>query len=75
MYVMQMTVPAATHLASRVFSAQVISNAFVKQYYNVLRISPESAHKFYNDTSILSRLNSDGMMSPVTTLKVGPLFL
>lgn len=72
---MQMTVPAATHMAPVLLNAQVIGNAFVEQYYHVLRNSPGLAYKFYNDASILSRPNSNGLMSSITTLKVGPLFL
>lgn len=64
-----MTVPAATHLTPESYNAEIIGEAFVTQYYNVLHYSPKLAHKFYNETSILSRPNSDGTMTSVTTLK------
>lgn len=75
MYVMQMTVPGATHFDPMFFTTEAIGNAFVGQYYYVLCNSPGLAPKFYNESSILSRPNSDGIMTSVTTLKVGPLIL
>ncbi|CAI9752746.1 unnamed protein product [Fraxinus pennsylvanica] len=50
-------------------SAQVIGNAFVEQYYHILHHSPELVHRFYLDTSALSRPESDGVMTTVTTMK------
>ncbi|KAJ8774613.1 hypothetical protein K2173_017059 [Erythroxylum novogranatense] len=45
-----------------------VSNAFVNQYYNLLSHSPEQVHKFYQDTSVISRPGSDGLASSATTL-------
>ncbi|XP_039033536.1 nuclear transport factor 2-like isoform X2 [Hibiscus syriacus] len=50
-------------------SAQVVGNAFVEQYYHILYNSPELAHKFYHDSSVLSRPDSNGMMTSVTTMQ------
>ena len=54
-------------------SAQVVGNAFVEQYYHILHQSPEVVYKFYQDSSVLSRPDSDGVMTSVTTMQVGPL--
>ncbi|XP_023767231.1 nuclear transport factor 2 [Lactuca sativa] len=51
------------------YSAQDVADAFVKQYYNILQESPEDAHKFYKDTSILDHPCPDGSMKSATTLK------
>ncbi|EPS71512.1 hypothetical protein M569_03247 [Genlisea aurea] len=50
-------------------SAQVVGNAFVEQYYHILHHSPELAHRFYQDNSVLSRPSPDGLMRTVTTMK------
>ncbi|KAL4566470.1 hypothetical protein LXL04_030585 [Taraxacum kok-saghyz] len=50
-------------------SAQVVGNAFVEQYYHILHQSPELVHKFYQDSSILSRPDMNGLMSSVTTMQ------
>ncbi|KAH6791226.1 hypothetical protein C2S51_006232 [Perilla frutescens var. frutescens] len=50
-------------------SAQVIGNAFVEQYYHILHYSPELVHRFYQDTSLLSRPDPNGLMTTVTTMK------
>ncbi|XP_039009273.1 nuclear transport factor 2-like [Hibiscus syriacus] len=50
-------------------SAQVVGNAFVEQYYHILYNSPELAHRFYHDSSVLSRPDSNGMMTSVTTMQ------
>ncbi|XP_017223078.2 nuclear transport factor 2 [Daucus carota subsp. sativus] len=50
-------------------SAQHVADAFVTQYYHILRVSPESVHKFYKESSTLGRPGSDGMMSISTTMK------
>ncbi|XP_034602519.1 nuclear transport factor 2 [Setaria viridis] len=53
--------------------AQVVGNAFVNQYYNILHQSPEHVHRFYQDASRLSRpaagaaAAADGM-DTVTTM-------
>ncbi|KAL6598261.1 hypothetical protein ACP70R_046426 [Stipagrostis hirtigluma subsp. patula] len=46
----------------------VISGAFVQQYYHILHEQPEEAFKFYQDSSILGRPDSNGTMVSVTTL-------
>lgn len=56
-------------------SAQVIGNAFVEQYYHILHHSPELVHRFYQDTSLLSRPDPNGLMTTVTTMKVSMLIL
>ena len=51
-------------------SAEVVGNAFVEQYYHILHESPELVHRFYQDSSSLSRPNTDGFMTTVTTMQV-----
>ena len=51
-------------------SAQVVGNAFVEQYYHILHHSPELVYRFYQDTSVLSRPDPNGLMTTVTTMKV-----
>ncbi|RDX57665.1 Ras GTPase-activating protein-binding protein 1, partial [Mucuna pruriens] len=48
-------------------SAQVVGNAFVEQYYHILHQSPNLVHRFYQDSSFLSRSDSNGVMTTVTT--------
>ncbi|PUZ40649.1 hypothetical protein GQ55_9G441400 [Panicum hallii var. hallii] len=55
--------PANHHI-----SPHVISSAFVQQYYNILHEQPDQVHKFYQESSILSRPESNGTMVDVTTL-------
>ncbi|XWS47921.1 hypothetical protein CRYUN_Cryun13aG0027600 [Craigia yunnanensis] len=50
-------------------SAQVIGNAFVEQYYHILHQSPNLVHKFYQDSSRLSRPDMYGSMTTVTTMQ------
>ncbi|KAK3032567.1 hypothetical protein RJ639_036806 [Escallonia herrerae] len=50
-------------------SAEVVGNAFVEQYYHILHQSPDSVYKFYQDSSVLSRPDADGVMTTVTTMK------
>ncbi|KAL9672333.1 hypothetical protein QQ045_028583 [Rhodiola kirilowii] len=61
----------ATHDPSSVpaHSAQVVGNAFVEQYYQVLHQSPAYVFKFYQDLSYLSRPDSKGNMTTVTTMQ------
>ncbi|CAN6242097.1 unnamed protein product [Urochloa humidicola] len=50
--------------------AQVVGNAFVNQYYNILHQSPEHVHRFYQDASRLGRpaaAAADGL-DTVTTM-------
>ncbi|KAJ4707295.1 ras GTPase-activating protein-binding protein 2-like [Melia azedarach] len=49
-------------------SAQVVGNAFVEQYYHILHNSPELVYRFYQDSSVLSRPDSNGVMTSVTTM-------
>lgn len=51
-------------------SAQVVGNAFVEQYYHILHNSPELVYRFYQDASVLSRPDSNGVMTSVTTMEV-----
>lgn len=50
--------------------AQVIGNAFVEQYYHILHHSPELVHRFYQEFSVLSRPEPNGVMTSVTTTEV-----
>ncbi|KAK7330282.1 hypothetical protein VNO77_24472 [Canavalia gladiata] len=50
-------------------SAQVVGNAFVEQYYHILHQSPNLVHRFYQESSFLSRSDSNGVMTTVTTTK------
>ncbi|KAL3631243.1 hypothetical protein CASFOL_024227 [Castilleja foliolosa] len=45
-----------------------VADTFVKQYYTILGKSPENVHKFYAESSMLGWLESDGVITPVTTL-------
>ncbi|GAV74855.1 RRM_1 domain-containing protein/NTF2 domain-containing protein, partial [Cephalotus follicularis] len=48
--------------------AQVVGNAFVEQYYQILHQSPGVVHRFYQDISLLSRPDDKGAMTTVTTM-------
>ncbi|KAK7295463.1 hypothetical protein RJT34_18372 [Clitoria ternatea] len=50
-------------------SAQVVGNAFVEQYYHILHHSPDLVYRFYQDSSVISRPDSNGIMTSVTTMK------
>ncbi|KHG21577.1 Putative G3BP-like protein [Gossypium arboreum] len=50
-------------------SAQVVGNAFVEQYYHILHQSPNLVHRFYQDSSCLSRPDMHGNMTTVTTMQ------
>ncbi|KAJ4831842.1 hypothetical protein Tsubulata_017505 [Turnera subulata] len=50
-------------------SADLVGNAFVEQYYHILHQSPELVHRFYQDSSLLSREGPDGHMTTVTTMQ------
>ncbi|XWS37262.1 hypothetical protein CRYUN_Cryun19dG0028300 [Craigia yunnanensis] len=50
-------------------SAQVVGNAFVEQYYQILHQSPNLVHRFYQDSSHLSRPDMYGNMTTVTTMQ------
>ncbi|XP_030440337.2 nuclear transport factor 2-like isoform X1 [Syzygium oleosum] len=48
-------------------TAQVVGNAFVEQYYHILHQSPGLVHRFYQDSSFLSRPDVSGNITTVTT--------
>ncbi|XP_048318909.2 nuclear transport factor 2 isoform X1 [Ziziphus jujuba] len=50
-------------------SAELVGNTFLQQYYRVLHESPEDVHKFYSESSVLSRPDADGVMTSVTTMQ------
>eukprot|EP00252_Welwitschia_mirabilis_P016883 TRINITY_DN3757_c0_g1_i1.p1 TRINITY_DN3757_c0_g1~~TRINITY_DN3757_c0_g1_i1.p1 ORF type:complete len:539 (+),score=132.68 TRINITY_DN3757_c0_g1_i1:220-1836(+) len=50
-------------------SAHRVGDVFVYEYYRVLQETPEMAYKFYQDCSKISRLELDGKVKTVTTLK------
>ncbi|CAN6571918.1 unnamed protein product [Malus baccata var. baccata] len=50
-------------------SAQLVGNAFIEQYYHILHNNPGLVHRFYQDSSILSRPDSNGVMTSVTTMQ------
>ncbi|KAK8631666.1 hypothetical protein V6N13_028448 [Hibiscus sabdariffa] len=58
-----------TTARSAIPSAQVVGNAFVEQYYHVLYNSPDLAHRFYHDSSVISRPDCTGVMTSVTTMQ------
>ena len=60
---MQEASPASAH------TAQVVGNAFVEQYYHILHHSPELVHRFYQDSSSLSRPDINGSMTTVTSMQ------
>ncbi|GAV83924.1 RRM_1 domain-containing protein/NTF2 domain-containing protein [Cephalotus follicularis] len=49
--------------------AQVVGNAFIEQYYHILHQSPELVFRFYKESSVLSRPDSNGVMVSVTTMQ------
>ncbi|CAD6211550.1 unnamed protein product [Miscanthus lutarioriparius] len=49
-------------------SPHVIGGAFVQQYYQILHEQPDQVHKFYQDSSILGRPDSNGTMVYVSTM-------
>lgn len=69
-----MATQAASPAAVVLPSAQVVGNAFVEQYYHILHQSPKLVHKFYQDSSILSRPDTNGLMSSVTTMQVSSVY-
>lgn len=51
-------------------SAKEVADAFVLQYYHILRVSPQDVHKFYKDASNMARPGSEGMMLLASTVQV-----
>lgn len=47
----------------------MVGNAFVERYYCILHQSPEAVHKFYIDSSVLTRPGPDGVMRSITTVQ------
>ncbi|CAK8539772.1 unnamed protein product [Lathyrus sativus] len=47
-------------------TTQMVGNAFVEQYYSILHRDPDQVHRFYHDSSVLSRPEEDGTMTSVT---------
>lgn len=56
-------------LQTAIPSAQVVANAFIAQYYHILHHNPGHVYRFYQDSSVLSRPDSDGVMRSVTTMQ------
>ncbi|XP_073031134.1 uncharacterized protein [Primulina eburnea] len=50
------------------YSAQEVAKAFVTKYYMILNKSPEIAHKFYQESSLLGWPRLNGDIKTVTTL-------
>ncbi|KAK2636043.1 hypothetical protein Ddye_030835 [Dipteronia dyeriana] len=59
----------ASEADSSAVSPQLVGNDFVEQYYRILHQSPDMVHKFYDESSMLSRPDSSGTMTSVTTMK------
>jgi len=49
---------------------QMVGNAFVEQYYSILHQEPDQVHRFYHESSVVSRPEEDGSMTMVTTTVV-----
>ncbi|KAG8659623.1 nuclear transport factor 2 isoform X2 [Manihot esculenta] len=62
-----MAVPSAGNPTTP--SAQLVGNAFVEQYYHILHTSPELVYRFYQDSSVLSRPDANGVMTSVATMQ------
>lgn len=60
----------ATQEHESVPRAEMVGNAFVQSYYTILSDHPDKVHHFYNDTSVISRPDLDGVMSSASTLNV-----
>ncbi|CAN8264862.1 unnamed protein product [Cochlearia groenlandica] len=49
--------------------AEVVGCAFVEQYYHILHQSPGLVHRFYQDSSLLTRPDDTGSVSTVRTMQ------
>ncbi|KAL1215116.1 Nuclear transport factor 2 [Cardamine amara subsp. amara] len=49
--------------------AEVVGRAFVEQYYHILHQSPGLVHRFYQDSSLLTRPGVTGLVTTVTTMQ------
>lgn len=57
--------------ASAQIDPKMVGNSFVEQYYKILHQLPDQLHRFYQESSFLSRpAGTDGVMVSATTLKV-----
>ncbi|CAM8991206.1 unnamed protein product [Rhodiola kirilowii] len=63
------TMAMHTQTLSNAISPEVVGNMFVEQYYHFLHHSPEVVFKFYDDQSVLSRPDSNGLMTSTTTMQ------
>ncbi|KAM0897536.1 hypothetical protein ACQ4PT_022508 [Festuca glaucescens] len=53
----------------------VVGNLFAQKYYSVVIESPETAHKFYHDESILGRPDCDGALRSISTTPIKKYYL
>lgn len=67
--VTEMAMQAVNPAAAVLRPAQIVGNAFVEQYYHILHYSPELVYRLYQYSSVLSRPDSDGTMTSVTTMQ------
>lgn len=49
--------------------AEIVGNAFARQYYEILEQSPELVYRFYQDMSKLGRPEESGAMGSTTTME------
>lgn len=56
-----------TESSDSTISPHVVASVFLEQYYKILHGSPELFYRFYQDSSTLSRPDSNGTMTSVTT--------
>lgn len=59
-----------TDVSSSDFSAETVGHAFVSQFYRILHQSPDLVHRFYQDSSAMSRPGPDGTLVTVTAMDV-----
>lgn len=64
----------AAQADSSALSPEVVGNAFVEQYYCILHQNPDMVHKFYQESSMMSRPDSSGAMTLETTIQVSHLW-
>lgn len=57
-----------TDVSSSDFSAETVGHAFVSQFYRILHQSPDLVHRFYQDSSAMSRPGPDGTLVTVTAM-------
>ncbi|KAM0987073.1 hypothetical protein ACFX13_011464 [Malus domestica] len=50
-------------------TATDVGNIFINQYYDFFQNDPQVLHKFYQDSSVLSRPGPDGSTTTVTTME------